>query len=109
MESNVQALINKVLDSDYRVMVAVAPSHIRFPAMCTRIDAVITKGIITHLEATQLKHEISNYMEELRIDGDLSPFLGPRLKAHGLPSTALDRLAIYEDWENRPRINKELL
>lgn len=70
--------------------------------ICVSICYVYDQNLITRDEYVRAKDEISNYMDEL------SPkyyhaFLTNALKEVGLPHEYEDRLAIFKDWENRPK------
>jgi len=61
---------------------------------CNRLD------VITYTEESRASEAIKDYIAEIAL-GDIT--LVDALRSAGLPHSPANRLAIYQDWDNRPR------
>jgi len=76
--------------------------------MCIALkDAYESLGLITREEYIVTTQCIVEYLEELGIHDPEEGTLAHALYANNLPNTEDDLLAIYKDWDNRPRILQE--
>lgn len=91
--TDVQAIFNKVIASG-----RYSESGTRF--MCTALTLCLRQCLLPHEEVMLAKNEIDQYI------GDYQT-LGRVLEDSGLPFMFKDRLAIYKDWANRPKLLKE--
>lgn len=67
------------------------------PHMCFALISLEFSGQITFCEHYQAETEIQEYLANWG-------YLEEALRANDLPSNFQDRLAIYMDWENRPKL-----
>lgn len=65
--------------------------------MCFSLQHLYYSKQITNEEYAQADREINRYLREFG-------YLPSALEANSLPSSFQDRLAIYKDWENRPKL-----
>lgn len=65
--------------------------------MCFSLISLRWAGHITEEEGEVAKSEIEYYLSEFG-------YLADALSYHGLPYSFEDCLAVYKDWENRPRL-----
>lgn len=91
--SDVQAIFDKVIASG-----RYAEGITTF--MCTALSLCLNHNLLTHGEVLIAKNEIDSYLGGYHT-------LGRALEDNGLPYFPKDRLAIYKDWENRPKLLKE--
>lgn len=91
--SKLQSLFDKVIDS----------GHYHHPGMCKSIAHARAAGILNNRETIMLEQAIRLYLIPKGY-----AWLYEALKANGLPHGPEARLAIYQDWANRP-ILKEVV
>ena len=68
--------------------------------MCPALSLCLRSDILTHEEVLIAKNEIDSYLGGYHT-------LGRALEQNDLPYLPKDRLEIYKDWENRPKLLKE--
>ena len=91
--TDVQAIFDKVIASG-----RYAEGVTTF--MCTALTLCLKHKILPHEEVLIAKNEIDHYLGGYHT-------LGLALVENGLPCKPKDRLAIYKDWANRPKLLKE--
>ena len=83
-----------------------AIAHAGYPEvngyMCSAVAVLRRDNRISVEERDSTWYSIDDYLEPAK-----SVFLEWALRAKGLPSTPNDRLAIYKDWANRPKLSAE--
>lgn len=80
----------------------------KYDYMCIALkDAYESLGLITREEYVVTKQCIEEYLEELDVPYPDDGTLAQALYANNLPNTEDDLLAIYKDWDDRPRILQE--
>ena len=93
VHTDVQATFDKVIASGWY-------SEANTPYMCPALNVCRRSNILTHEEVLAAKNEIDHYL------GDYLT-LEIALKRNSLPRGIKDRLAIYQDWANRPILRME--
>lgn len=88
--TDVQTIFDKVIASGRY-------SEARTLFMCTALAACLHADTLTYEEVLAAKNEIDHYL------GDYNT-LERALIGAGLPRQFKDRLAIYRDWANRPKL-----
>ena len=68
--------------------------------MCTALSLCLRSDILDYAEVLIAKNEIDHYLGGYHT-------LGRALDDNDLPCKPKDRLAIYKDWANRPKLLKE--
>lgn len=91
--TDVQAIFDKVIASG-----RYAEGITTF--MCTALTLCLNHKILEHAEVLIAKNEIDSYLGGYHT-------LGRALDDNGLPCNPKDRLEIYKDWANRPKLLKE--
>lgn len=86
----IQSLFDKVIDSGYY-------HHL---GMCESVSLARSDGILNDQEALLLLDTLHSYLVP---NGYV--WLYAALLANGLPHGSADRLAIYRNWENRPKLS----
>ena len=98
----IQEILDITIDFEYMVEALNADDdNAEFPPMCWALASAGAHQLITREEYELAVDAITNYMISL-VDCDAA-YLGRHLQAVGLPYSPLDRLAIYQDWANRPQ------
>lgn len=98
--STVQQTFNTVIAHDYYGDLDYSGSNY----MCNALKAACRDGVICYSDFRQARAAINEYILELDPHGDAAgTTLSYCLQVSSLPCNFSDRLAIYKDWENRPR------
>lgn len=93
--NDIQETLNKVIDSGiYR-------TNDFSSLMCVAIGRAVSLGLVSAKEAIKTENAICEYIKPY---GSLSP----ALFNNGLPYEFNDKLKIYKDWANRPKLNNEV-
>lgn len=88
--TDVQRIFNKVIEANiYHVG--------RVRMMCWALRVARDTGVITAEDETLALHAINEYLQDF-------VFLAYALESRGMPCTFEDRLKLYQDWENRPKL-----
>lgn len=74
--------------------------------MCHAIDTLAVQGLIADHESIKVKTAINKYIGQVIYeDGSKVISLHSALSIRKIPNDFYDRLAIYKDWANRPRLS----
>lgn len=99
MKTNIQDVFNKALPFYTTNFTG---------GFCLCLSKAFDEGLITLVEMTDAHHEIETYIQELNTLSNQTisdVYLSRALEGANLPHEYEDRLAIYKDWENRPRLS----
>ena len=89
MDTLVQKVFNKVM----------AANLYQGNLMCFSLAQASACEVINEEEYSMAKEAINEYLKD-------AITLGVALKANGLPCEISDRIAIYKDWTNRPKLTR---
>lgn len=70
--------------------------------MCDVLGTICADGVITEEELNLSSDEIAKYIQDSKYNASCMSFF---LEKNSLPSSHEDKLEIYKDWENKPKIS----
>lgn len=100
MELDIQNIFNKIIAAG--LYGSTNESLKRSTYMCQALYIGYKQSVINIKEYHYAKKVISDYLETSRCG-----FLHRALQLYDLPAGFPDRLAIYMDWRNRPKLGKQ--
>lgn len=70
--------------------------------MCDVLETICADGVITEEELNFSSDEIAKYIQESKYNAYCMSFF---LSKNSLPSSHEDKIKIYKDWSNKPKIS----